>query len=187
MDKCSGITNLTVTQEMLNEYPELEGRGFEVGDNIDIGIPYDGKVNGPEKKIGTCEDICTTKAPTADGENGELWEAAFINEYFPQELGKLENKKSPNNCYREPVINYTKGIVMNYTDKPQEVNTALNNFMEGKAGVEELKFLKTSIVEIIPEAKEEGELTKPIEAALKVIDEEITKKPAEKVTAYNYK
>lgn len=175
MVDCNGVTKATITAQMMEDYPELSGKGFEIGEEIDIGgVPLDGRVEGDAKKVGQCGATCEVTTPTVDGNNGELWEASFVKEYFPKELGNLEKGVELDVCYSTPVKKYSANQISTYADDdPAKALKVLASMDQKGVSTDDLKILKSTLETVIPAAKEDGVETKPLEVTLSMVNEKI--------------
>lgn len=185
MGDCMGTTSITVTNDILDRYPQLRDEGIEVGDRVSIGMaPFDGVVNGPMKKVGTCENSCRIRRATIDGNAPLTWQSEFVAEFFPDELKKLEDVKKDipiPQCYRDSLVEFAASQIMMNIRLDDDGRKTVERFTRGMANMNDLKYLEGSLKEVLKIAEGERENTIPIMFALKLVQKEIkTKRTAVK-------
>ena len=179
---CEGISKLTVTQKILDEFPQLAKLGFGVGDKIVAGKPFDGIADIDGFKIGTCDGSCTLSRPTVDATKSFGWKTEFIKKYFPHELGTLASlKKSPpaEQCYQPSFTDHIAQSFMEAIGAADDATRAdyelTGKIGKGTATAKDLKRIKSFIEKRIKALKVQKKDTKFLELGLKLVELRIAK------------
>lgn len=186
MSKCEGVTHVKITGDMMDRYPGLKEKRLDVGDVIKLGeAPFDGRVAGPRKFAGECENSCTIIFPVIDGNDPLSWESNFVQEFFPNELKRLEDVEgSPEvqKCYTDPMRDFTTKqfytALSESGDFNKDTGAILSRFEEGRESIEDLKFMEKMLKGRVDKLKKGEDVSQDM-LALKLIKLDIRKRTSE--------
>lgn len=174
MDKCDGITRTTITQKMMDDYPELAEKGLKVGDKLTTSEPFDGVINGAARSAGECEKVCHIVRPEIDG-NKPDWESEFVQKFLPYELGKLEGiQKNPqaSKCYADDLMYFASKQISRAAPSEKfsrEEYERLDRLAFGTPTSEDMKWAENVLTSAIEKIQSNGENPTSMKTALAVV------------------